>query len=243
MQDAVGGTWLEFAFGWTPLIKDIDDGITALYTSDVVKPLFEMARGFGMVEEGSIFDSHVSSILPNTTLRGETWEERRKIVKLYGIHRSFGNGVDNLHHYGFRPSEFVPTIWELIPYSFLVDYFTNIGKILESWSYRFIQPSFLTKTVVDEKERYLRNFTWSRANIAGWTEETSTFQPGTYRVCNRVVGRTPSIPLSTPSLELKVPGRWFQWANLGALALQSRHTSSALNSVIDARAGHVVPTT
>lgn len=35
---------------------------------------------------------------------------------------------------GFTFSEFIPTAWELLPWSFLLDYFGNIGSLLEAWT-------------------------------------------------------------------------------------------------------------
>jgi hypothetical protein len=32
--------------------------------------------------------------------------------------------------FGFNPQNFIPAAWELLPWSFLADYFTNIGDIL-----------------------------------------------------------------------------------------------------------------
>lgn len=34
---------------------------------------------------------------------------------------------------GFNWNEFLPTIWELIPYSFLIDYGTNIANVVCGW--------------------------------------------------------------------------------------------------------------
>jgi hypothetical protein len=33
---------------------------------------------------------------------------------------------------GFSWESFVPTVWELVPYSFILDYFTNIGDVLSA---------------------------------------------------------------------------------------------------------------
>jgi hypothetical protein len=53
-------------------------------------------------------------------------------------------------HYGLNIQEFIPTVWELVPWSFFVDYFANIGDILEcatlirsdvSWVNRGIKQS------------------------------------------------------------------------------------------------------
>lgn len=217
-QSMVRATWLEYSFGWSPLINDIDSAITAFYTSDLVRPIFEMVRGRGMLESESPFLSASTSPVTNVTVSWTIVQRMRTIVSLYGVYRHRGEGTNNLHHYGFRPSEFVPTLWELIPYSFVVDYFTNIGKILESWSYRFIDPPWVSQTVVTELERAYTNFRPVVSPIDGHRIVETKLSPGSALTKNKTVTRTPSIPLSIPSLELKVPGDWHQWINLAALS-------------------------
>lgn len=225
---AVRATWLEYSFGWLPLINDLDSAITAFYTSDVAHPIFEMARGRGMVEDYSPFFNFEVTPITNVVLEVEMVQRMSTIVSLYGIHHSEGRGVENLHHYGFRPSEFVPTLWELIPYSFVVDYFTNIGKILESWSYRWIGPRFLSQTVITELEHKFERLQPRVEKIDGFSDVTVTIRPGSARSAHKNVTRIPSVPLSLPSLELKVPGRWTQWTNLVALSAQLKSTRAIL---------------
>jgi hypothetical protein len=54
---------------------------------------------------------------------------------------------DNAALFGFTPSEFIPTAWELLPWSFLIDYFTNIGDILSSAVTQTAPVNFVNKTV------------------------------------------------------------------------------------------------
>lgn len=47
----------------------------------------------------------------------------------------------------------VPTAWELLPLSFLLDYFANIGDVLDIWSMRFISFDWINRTVRNHVER------------------------------------------------------------------------------------------
>jgi len=228
-----GETWLEYAFGWQPLINDIDNAIEAFYNSDLVRPIFQMVKGTGkhvVVVPGSGDDLDVGAGYRFS------WSEQRTeevFVKYFGIYDSRGNGTSNLHTAGFRPAEFVTTDWELIPYSFLVDYFTNIGEIVSSWSYRWIQTRWTAKTT-------RREFKVEALNPKmRYTGDTSTYshgqdvgEPGSCSLSYQSVNRTPNVSPELPSLELQVPGFGsLKWANLAALAVSHK---SAVRAISDA---------
>lgn len=226
--DMVRRTWLEYSFGWTPLVSDLNNAITAFFTSDAVKPIFEMVKGTGRDKRiVNRFYWEDSFGLLSSNCMVTTTEE--VFVKYFGVYRSEGNGSSNLHHYGFRPSEFVPTLWELIPYSFLVDYFTNIGEILESWSYRFLRPDWTARTIRREGIRKTSQEAFHMYQFSPSTYENVVWgSPGRQTWREKSVERTPLVPLDLPSLEVKVPGNWRQWANIAALTSQLSSTRSAL---------------
>lgn len=229
-ESVVRATWLEYSFGWRPLINDIDSAITAFYSSDSVRPIFEMVKGSGR-DKGVVNDT--SYQLSNGpliwSLRKLTTEE--VFVQYYGIYQSRGSGVPNLHTYGFRPAEFVPTLWELIPYSFLVDYFSNIGEIVSSWSYRTIGTNWTARLI--RREGVIKSY---QSNVDHFNTQDGTYnyeqrgsvgsQTNTYKS----FVRTPSVTPGLPSLELQVPGKWTQWANLSALSAAHQSASRALRT-------------
>lgn len=223
----VRDSWLEYSFGWKPLISDLDSAIDAFYSRGPVRPIFEMVRGRGLFEI-------VESITRQSVAAGLTTIDYNVVDKVvaecrhYGIYRSDGAGVTNLHHAGFRPSEFVPTLWELIPYSFLVDYFSNIGKILESWSYRFNGLSWCSKGIMTERVREGMNFSIRSIPDSANESTTSSGSCGSYRSSRKNVNRYPNVPLDLPSLEFKVPGNWSQWINIASL---SKNLTSARNGL------------
>lgn len=214
-------TWLEYSFGWKPLISDIDGAIQAFYTSNLVHPIFEMVSGWGKDELTE------TSAAVQKTLGPLVWYYRLRhtesyFVRYYGIIRSTGNGVSDNHTYGFRPAEFIPTVWELIPYSFLVDYFTNIGDIVSSWSYRFIAPTVVTRL---RRRTHLYETTDQSVQPAedddAFFKYTVTGQPGSVGFSRVNVIRDPELTSPLPSFECQVPGFGsVKWLNLLALSKQ-----------------------
>jgi hypothetical protein len=128
--------YLGFTYGWAPLASDVKSGAEAVARLSLDRPERTPVRANGGRESlvsktqwgGTIGQSSFSCL--NNLI--DTTE-----VHLYGAYDTsvpeseapaalFGSHV---------VKDFLPTIWELIPYSFLVDYFTNIGQIIEAYSY------------------------------------------------------------------------------------------------------------
>jgi hypothetical protein len=233
----VRDTWLEWSFGWAPVISDLDNAIDSFYRSRWVKPLFKMVKASGR-------DIRTVSKTPNSDidigygwkLSSESTIETDVLVKYYGIYHSSGSGPDSFSSYGFSPWEFVPTLWELIPYSFLVDYFTNIGDLVSSWSYRNLHPAWVartqrssvissnagTKVWLDPNTSYADQGLYSNELIQG--------EPGASVVKWTQVERVPNVGFPVPHFELQVPGMGLKWVNLVALTRQLAATRHVLRS-------------
>lgn len=48
--------------------------------------------------------------------------------------------------FGLDLSDLAPTTWELIPWSFFVDYFTDVGNAIEAASVRLVEMAYVTTT-------------------------------------------------------------------------------------------------
>lgn len=232
----VRDTWLEYMFGWRPLINDVHDAINALYASRVVKPIFQMVKTGGGAGQDPIVYRHVDrSAAYGFFVSYDVVIQASCNIRYQGVYRSTGAGVakPSMSSFGLSAWEFVPTLWELIPYSFLVDYFTNVGGIIASWSYRSLGTDWVAKNVKWERSAITDNinFHWAPdyfdpAGYDHWIEG----HPGVSVVTERKVLRVPEVIVSTPSLELHVPGMTsLKWINILALSKNLTSTRKVLN--------------
>jgi hypothetical protein len=226
----VRDTWLEYSFGWKPLINDVDSAIKAFYSSDLVRPILQMVSGKGQDVYSQDNGHFTGSNGPSNWTYGLRHQEEF-FVRYYGVYQSTGQGVPDNHHYGFRPSEIIPTVWELIPYSFLVDYFTNIGAIISSWSYRFLAGPWTSQLqrVTHHYETYDEKLVAPPPNTVIW-KYRHTGDPGHTEFKRTEVYRVPNVGQPVPSFEVQCPGMGStKWLNILALSKQLDETRRVLS--------------
>jgi hypothetical protein len=129
--NAAADTWLEYAFGWRPLVNDITKGAEAFYDA-VNRDEFEhfSVRASGKSHKTSVGSNYGWQLL---NWHAEIQEKHECSCQYYGAAQLKKDCSSIQRSFGLDPAELVATGWELIPYSFLIDYFVNVGDILNSW--------------------------------------------------------------------------------------------------------------
>lgn len=139
-KNAIAGTWLEFAFGVQPAISDAKDICReALNLIEKADNRVERIRAKSKKVANAVNDWSNLTQLATTCLWKKTSFTRTTfadVQEVAGLKRDITAPIGSLQHglerFGFQLQNFVPTIWELVPWSFLIDYFVNIGEVLEA---------------------------------------------------------------------------------------------------------------
>jgi len=232
-RKVLADTWLEYSFGWAPLVGDIKQGVDA-YIKHKEKVLTNRLTRRG--SESSVEFLNVDQ--PGSNFAGVPTRYSRSVARTVSVQyivglRFAGDGkspdVGVFERAGLTLSQFVPTLWEVCPWSFLADYFTNIGDIINAGATNTSDVIWACKTVRSESI-----FTGSESPDSsvsfnnGSTARIVTGSPCTFVSKHVVVTR--SIPvLSLPRFEVSVPGNPTQWINMAALGASARKLSRSLN--------------
>jgi hypothetical protein len=237
--DAVSGQWLEFAYGLKPLISDCKDiAITALRM--VEEQAFDR-KGVKVLRSGSdpSFFRHPSYNGPgtwttsgsNTIDRMTVWSKVSQASCMYrlGFKQDVLAPTGSLERLvelsGISLDRIVPTLWELTPYSFLADYFVNLGDILSA-----AVQSTVGVVWTNHTDRQLTISSWRgnwrvRTNYANprWVnlgfKQISDFRELQHRTVTRYVDTVGS--LNSIPLVFTIPGiDSTKWINMGALLWQ-----------------------
>lgn len=225
---ATGQTWLEYRYGWRPLIQDTHEVVRqATKLRAASDRRFQVARG-GASSERSITLSIDTKIYSDAYAVVGTRTLTEKVRANAGVMfstrpSSIGERVSSALGLGAR--DVLPTAWELVPFSFVADWFVNIGDWLEAISPRSdisVRSSWCT--VVTELTSSMAGGTISRS--LGTTKFSGTYNSIVRKNISVVRTANPVIP-STPVLKGKLPSTTQQ---LDALALMSGKISQILRA-------------
>lgn len=134
--------WLEFHFGWVPLVKDIGAAIDVLQKP--FNPVAAKGRGKATATSGSK-PSPLSYGVSDT----HKWTSRVQLIA--EVHVSNPN-LYLANQLGLVNPAIV--VWELVPFSFVVDWFTNVSSFLSQCTEFMgleLKRSATTHMVTDEK--------------------------------------------------------------------------------------------
>ena len=232
VKDGMSGTWLELQFGLKPLISDAKEILDATRQALTAEPKRQRLRCKSPAVRGD-FQTTTSSqeYYCLTRITNFTVSSDASVMYVVGMKHSVdgpGTLVESMYErLGFQVQNFVPTIYELIPYSFLVDYFVNLGDIVSAVCTDTSSVAWISRTerrnTVTAVTEYLSAYheSWSTGTFHPKTLDGKTTAYRTYR--HLTVNRTIPETLGIPPLVLSVPGiDSTKWVNMGALLASAR---------------------
>lgn len=233
LRRAASGTWLEAQFGLRPLVGDIER--TASY---LVQRQFEIGVQYYPVHAKARTASQSSLI---TSFSGGLSFPALRVTRTKKSVRYKGEVkvqvvespvyFPDARRLGFSFSRFAPTLYELTPWSFLIDYFTNLGDVINAWSVPLCDVVWINKTV-----RWSNRAEQALTDLPNRTVGTNTVTPmygRTVRPCWQEIksftrAGIEGYRLPRPSISFDLPNG-MQFLNTVALAARdSRRRSSNL---------------
>lgn len=227
-QRDLSSLYLEHAFGWTPLLSDtksIAEAIARLVTNVRI----QRVRSVGYAEaaaETSTAQNPALVLYRRRVMKARTLVVYRGAIKAEALRDASIPDV-----FGFTLEEFIPSAWNLIPWSFVVDYFANVGDILEAATTDLSGLAWVQRTKIFTHEyrdeaHFVRHLYPSGG---GWVYGGSTSGPDVFTIHRKTVQRRglTSSSLAVPTLQFTLPGMK-QNFNLAALAASLSSTSRAI---------------
>jgi len=233
VQRVVAETWLENAFGWQPLINDIKGAMDALSRLNTYAPLTKHINAkAGRSAVNSISEDFEVGALRVKVYRNAS--ERTTVnVRYHGSIKVASAPTFTTDVLGLSLRDIVPSMWELIPYSFLVDYFTNVGSIIDSMSLRRSDLNWVERGTQIEcirAHKSARVTPLDNDNTFDYMGQISRLRDS--YVSRKVVTREAYNGGFVPPLQFSIPGiSSKKWLNIGALLLASKETSRRISRI------------
>ncbi len=128
----VANTWLEYHFGWEPLVKDIWSAVDFLQ-----KPI-PLGKVSATGRRVPLDTGHVKQTFSGNFFGTYAWTTDINVFR-GGIKARIGGDVSVTNPNLFLANRLglvnpALVAWELIPYSFVVDWFINVGDFLKSYT-------------------------------------------------------------------------------------------------------------
>jgi len=219
--DALAGSWLEVQFGWKPLVNDISD-IVNQYNQRLNHP--PILRFSGRGSSNAKFPRTVTASYGNFD-HFMTYDVEYG-VRYKGAARLKCEGGGIAFGLGFTMPDIIPSLWELMPWSFAIDYFSNIGDILNTnATLSQVEIIYSTRTV---RQRVVgASALDTHSPLDSFTSATGS---GCYMGWELFKLKRDGTPPSAPRFRLESPlPSSNKWLNLGALFTQFA-AATAFNS-------------
>lgn len=212
-----GDLWLQYRFGILPLISDMSE-ISKILSEKSEDRIRERYRFYGKASK-SITEKYESSS-PGfiATAHGYTDKiyDSETIIR-FGVQTNLIDTASTLQARVLNTldlTKVLPAAWELVPWSFLIDYFVNIGDIIGAAS----ESQSILSYSVESNVHTVTKRTTVKDWVSAWPEgfEIISQTPKTVIVKRREVLRKGGI-LEIPPLTFTLPGSDVRLKNIAAL--------------------------
>lgn len=160
---SAGDNWMEYRYGWRLVVMDAVSLMKTLYDTLTQRPPILRVTAFAARED------HISgSAVGQTWYTGNgvpmvTYDQKQEIGFFYQCHGGYTYQLEsvalaNAQSFGILN---LPLLgWELIPASFVADWFTNVGSVLEgltAFQGKKLLDGWITKSFESRTEYYFVN--------------------------------------------------------------------------------------
>lgn len=210
-------SWLEYAFGAAPFLNDIANIADAALQLQEQRIKRVSYTSIQQEATSDVFKNGVNGLAFAVSFSRDKIHTA-KVKYLAGLALESNLSSGNLGRIkqlsGFDLSEVIPTAWEFLPWSFLIDYFSNIGDVLAATTTSLAEVAWWSRTEVTTTGHWIHSGTLENVDPT-WAQKESFTAPTMSCTAIRI-NRTKSGP-GIPTLRLELPGTPIKFLNMGAL--------------------------
>jgi hypothetical protein len=227
LRNVLADTWLEWSFGVKPFIQDANDAALAfrrLAKEEGIDKL-TLKSEVELEEHSFIQRDRNIGLFPGISsyVKGDDFQIDKCTYMIRGCITAKNpiGGMPIPGIFGLDLSNIAPTAWELIPWSFFVDYFTDVGSAIDAWSIRLVNFGWSNHTIRNSRKIKLINCRTvggpsGAGNYARFRVKGPYLTSGSLYKVERQAGLPPMEPYNP---QFRIPGYpSVKWLNIAALA-------------------------
>lgn len=227
LRKVLADTYLEFHFGWQPLVADVSQAL-----ADIGRFRFPAIPVRGRAHDAysaqlvTVFGGYYSGMTHSHTYKETSTFECRYKGMLRPKNLGSNGKLSLAQSLQLTPDKWLPTAWDLLPYSWMSDYFVNIGDIISGLSAAMsIDLAWGVKTTRHRIERQYIDVTLPDpfVQFPGYDlpYHVNSAYGGACETWARKVERQPITASDlVPTLQFSVPKSPYPFFNMGAILLQ-----------------------
>ncbi len=241
--ELVRESYLEYVFGLAPLISD-----TVAITETIARWNLESeglrkhrSKLVGRGEDVSVSTSNTPDTLYSAGGFSvfkfmETWKQTttRKVQYIVGVNSpraaSAGSTERLVELLGFNFNNFIPAVWEVIPWSWLVDYVANVTDLLNAGVADTSSVAWVSKSVSEDTLlEYMSTVSSAQSSArlaASSLDGSASGSMGSWKLRRTTLTRTAGVSLGIPDLVLSLPTDIKKIANVYAAVFALRAPSA-----------------
>lgn len=246
--DILASTWLEMSFGLIPLLSDAESAAETLarWVSEVdISPKWRRKiQSRGEDQKSSSTYAGEFRLPPSGKQYYQLFNKRVTTARAqYTVGLSAPpiappGTMERLGQlYGITPANIIPAAYEAIPWSWLLDYFTNVQEILGAVFTSTAQVKWICLTESQKTELYYTTRWSSMLSYAPWTTDTMKrgSDAGSAKLVRTTLTRSIPTSLGVPSLYFEHPfENDKKVANMIAVLIARRSKNVALSDFMSA---------
>jgi hypothetical protein len=222
---AVAGSWLEIQFGLKPAIRDVEALATVaknISMKDMSVRVFGVAEDLDTMETKTWLHSsqYVQSVMRTKVTRVRLTRKKTRISGAIVV-----PAITPTERYGFDTGSLVLGLWEIAPWSFLIDYVFSIEEFIKSMLARKSYVRWTSITTKWDSTDYIRGAPIPGPNYSAYKAGHSVLGTLSAEVQAKHLLRENSLPaVVLPSIHIS--NSLFSLANaIALLASRGKHSS------------------
>lgn len=233
LMDDIADAYLEYSFGARPFIADIDGLLKTAIDCAYRRPDRRIVKYTACLESAQNGNDNVATSFVSIRVRRRR-ERRRHFVSVRYLgsvglspdRATSGLGVDS------PVRDFVPTVYELIPWSWLVDYFSNVGAILDAVTSGIAGVRWIQRSHLIYQDSHWSDIEFDNLSSLECSEWGIRRRGDTGTQFTASISREQYFGQLLPSFQLTYPHNMSQLLNLGALGYRFRSMSSRVREIV-----------